>query len=431
MFSRSSSTVVVAAALALGAAWAPAACSSSNSSNTTTAPTTTAAATTGSGGAGGTPTTVATTTGGGQGGGTTTTGGGGGAGGAPPANETCATAEVHMITRDGPMLTVDATTEGAMTSVFHGSCANKVGMDAPSVVYELELNEEGTFKLSVDAMAPSTLVPAVLERTVCDTDDLCFASSPTDELLAADLMPGDYWFIVTGQNNTAGAFQLTATLTTAACGDGVVNPNEQCDLGNVPDSQWAADGCNPPGSAMPCTYTAASPLLATCPGKQIIIPANTSNQLEDMGTNIGFPSNYVGSCSAAADPDGGAGSCPNAGGPTRVYTLIPQATGMMTVSVGYDTNGTTTICSEDINDPGCWNTALFAETICGDMTSEPTCTDAANCVGGLACSQPSVCVGAAIITFAATEDVPYFVFVGGYDCTIYSAGPYNLFVTLQ
>jgi hypothetical protein len=271
--------------------------------------------------------------------------------------------------------------------------------------------------MTVTAAAGSMLKPAVVMRTTaCDKDDtppFCFDLSPTSESIAMDLKAGNYWFIVSGQGGTNGAFHLTAALTTGVCGDGVVNPGEQCDLG----TPWPMNsGCIPPGSAQQCQFMTNN---QPCPGHVVQVAANATNFLADTGNTTGYMDNnssYIndGTCNTPGMPPP-AGQ----GAPERVYQLMPMATGMMTVTVGNDTGNMKSFCAESNNMPtvDCWEYTLYARTNCSDTTTE------------LACSQPAA--GPATITFPVTVGTPYFVFVDGLMNDNLSYGYYNLYVALQ
>ena len=377
--------------------------SSGTSGNMTSSSTSSTSSTSGTGGTGG-----ATSSSSGA-----LDGGDGGEGG-PPANDTCATAEVHPLTVGGSPLTVMGTTVGSVTN-FTGSC----GATTNGVVYQITTTVEGTLTLTVTPSANSTLSPVVYQETTCGTSGPCFQLSTSQTQVNEDLPAGTYYFIVAGANGTSGAFTLTATDAAPKCGDGAVNTGEQCDLGTLPSAQWQAAGCYPPGSAQQCKTVPAQVIESTCPGLQILIPAGTSNKnMDPNGTIVGYPQTYSGSCNQQ-------GTCPSCPGPSRVYQLTPKVSGTMTVSIGYQTDGVTTSCNADMNSAACWDMTLFVRTTCATSTSEiPT---SGSTVG---CSDPAD-PNAAIIKFPVVGGTSYYVFVVGYNDGQYGSGPYNLFVTLQ
>jgi hypothetical protein len=376
------------------AALAPACSSSGNGGSTTT--------TTGTGGTGGTTSSSSTSS-------TSSVDGGDGG----PANDTCATAQVFSLTVGGAAVTIPGTTTGSVTS-FTGTC----GASTPGVVYKVTTTAEGTLTMTVTPTGKSTIIPIVYQQTTCGTSTNCFILTGSTTTVLEDLPAGTYYFAVAGSQGTSGDFNLTATLTAPKCGDGAVNTGEQCDLGSTPTANWQTDGCYPPGNAKQCQTVPGQAAEATCPGLEIMVPAGTNNQnLDPNGTTVGFPSTYSGSCNQTG-----------ISGPSRVYNLVPQASGTMTVSIGYQTDGVTTSCNADMNSAACWDMTLFARTTCTDTTSEIT----TNPDGGapIGCSAPAD-PDAAIITFPVVANTSYFVFVVGYSNDQYGSGPYNLFVTLN
>lgn len=324
-----------------------------------------------------------------------------------PMNDSCAAADKHDIVLDAPALVINSTTDGVANN-FTSACSGMI-KDSGALVYELTTAKEGTFKLSVTAAAGSALKPALIVRTTaCDTDDkppYCFELGSTTETFKADLKPGTYWFIVGGLNGTNGAFQLTAQLTTPACGDGVVNAGEDCDPGTPFPMN---SGCNMPGTANQCKFISMD---STCPGTIVNVAANATNFLGDSGTTTGFKDH-----AASQDSTCQCGT----GAPERVYQVVPAKTGMMTVMVGNDTGNMKSYCAESNNMPTttCWEYCLYVRTNCADATSEITC------------DQP-LPPTPATLTFPVTAATPYFVYVDGLTNDMYSYGSYNLYITLQ
>jgi cysteine-rich repeat protein len=247
--------------------------------------------------------------------------------------------------------------------------------------------------------------------------DYCDNGNGTDTVLfSEDLTKGTYYVIVTGEPGTSGPFTLTAELTAPTCGDGVVEPPEQCDPGSVEIAP--NDGCGAPGAANQCQFLAAPVGEDKCPGQAVAVPVGmTVLGLAQGMSTYGFKDDYFGSCGggtqlSTAKP----GESDGTGGLDRVFQLTPAQSGMMTVNIGNDTNGMP-ICTENDNLAGCWSSVLYARTACDSATPELGCM-----VGAFA---------PASITFAVTANTPVWVFVDGFDNTNASYAPFNFMVNLQ
>lgn len=363
------------------AAWAGAAgCSDDGDGSSSTGPTTT---------------TTTTSSGGGEGG-----GGAGGAGGGASACDDPAQALAV-----GEPLTLDGTTEGAADS-FSSTCGDTTAAsDAPDAHFALTIAAAGTLRLDVSAAAGSALMPALDVRTVCEQAELCAAPAGGAASLAAHVEAGPLHVIVDGAQGTRGAFQLTAELSAPACGDGVVNPGEQCD----PGAGVAGDACVDPGQPGECQFVTPQPEQETCPGEGVAVPLGTTVLAADQGHfTYGYADDHEGSC--AEQP----------GGVDRVYQLIPQADGMMTVSVGFEPDGITPSCDIAVESPGCWPKVVYARTSCPDAASEVAC--------GL---DPLMPMAPQTLQIPVTSGASIFLFIDGYDAEAYSAGTFNLHVSLQ
>src|SRR5262249_29943453 len=146
------------------------------------------------------------------------------------------------------------------------------------------------------------------------TEDVCTAYGTNTANIAEDLLglaqslnrtvaAGTYYLIVTGSGGTSGAYTLNVQLTTAQCGDGVINAGEACDA--VP---WVSgDGCGQAGAANACQLITPGNLGGgtagsdTCPGELHLIPAGTTVLSAAQGYSTwGYKDDYVGSCLATA-----------------------------------------------------------------------------------------------------------------------------------
>jgi len=346
---------------------------------------------------------------------------------APPVNHNCAGAEPHTLTAGGPTLTISATTAGS-TEDYTSFCGDTTSPpSSPNVVYALTLSTEGTFVVNIKANAGSTLLPAIDIRQDCSkVSEQCNSYGTSSVDFAADTAAGTYYIIVTGSPGTAGAFTLTAKLTAAACGDGVINAGEQCDPGV---DAAANDGCGAPGTANACKLIPATAGEGDqCPGQAVPsattqLPIGTTTLLETSGmSTYGFKDDYYGSCGGGkgAATDGGSanGVSNGAGGVDRVFQVIPASTGTLTASVGYQADGVTSSCA-DVFAPDCIGLLIYARSTCNSGSTE------------LGCKENPATFGPATISFPVTAGTPYFIFVDGYDSGNYSYGPFNLSLNLK
>jgi hypothetical protein len=314
-------------------------------------------------------------------------------------------------------VTIEATTAGS-TANYTSFCGDTTAApSSPNVVYALTLTASGDLSLAITASMGSALVPALDMRTDCSTPDYCLtAPAFFDEELAA----GTYYVIVTGSPGTSGAFTLTATLTAPDCGNGVLDPGETCDPGTNPP---ANDGCGAPGTGDQCQVIPAPAGEDTCPGQAVAVSAGTTVLTASQGmSTYGFVDDYLGSCGGGTQlASATAGESDGTGGVDRVFQVTPAQSGTLTVSVGYETDGVTSICGENMNLAACWFSALYARTACDDGATEQACTLGYNESG----------IDPSTISFAVAAGTPYWVFVDGYNSQNYCYGPFNLVLSLQ
>jgi len=327
---------------------------------------------------------------------------------APPANNTCATAEMHTLTPTSGTLTINATTAGS-TENYTSFCGDTTTPpSSPNVVYAITLSAPGDLDVVLTAPSGSALVPALDIRTDCTKADYCLSTGAATDTFTTDVAAGTYYVIVTGQSGTSGAFTLSATLTAATCGNGVVDPGEQCDPGMSPP---ANDGCGAPGTVGQCQFVAPrAGTGASCTDPQILqVPAGKTSLLASAGmSTYGYSDHNVGSCSQLT------------GGIERVFQMTPTITGTLSVSVGYEADDVTSTCAVSPTVPECWAHMLYSRTTCATATTEIACVESH--------SAPNV---PSTLSFAVTAGTPYWIFVDGFNGASYSYGPFNLFVNLQ
>ncbi|MFO0555109.1 MAG: hypothetical protein U0271_42420 [Polyangiaceae bacterium] len=307
-------------------------------------------------------------------------GGQGGTGGQPAvANDTCANPDKLTIGL-GESASASGTTTGAQddTKSFCIEDANDVRND---VFYELTLEADCTLDIQVDGTAP--LDPAISLRSACDVDEYCVNSTGNTEVFRRHATAGTYFIVVSDMDNSGGDFQLTVECTPPTCGDGVLNPTEDCDDGGT----QPGDGCD-----AQCHFEATDPTIDTCVGATasagttlalnstvFIPPTGTRTTLgaSDSGTGISYLADPPG---CMYEPDGTT-SFPS---PDHVYKVTPTANGTLTVTLGADQNGVP-FCGADTSQPpvqpypaGCWDRSIHVRAAtCDQQSAEVGCSDSA------------------------------------------------------
>ena len=312
---------------------------------------------TGGGGTGGTTT---TTTQGGGGTTTTTTQGGGGVGGVggdggvggvggqggqggsggSPENDLCP-GELLGPALD-ETLTVKGTLDGAADDYVSFCADTDPGPGAPDVVYQIDVPATASVTVQISA---SGFVPALsLRKVECGTrfsGDTCLNLGAGNVSAKVSLNAGSYWVVVDSANGQTGTFDLSVTAATPKCGDGVINPGEQCDPA-VPGDD---DGCFNPGTPDECQFgePPPDPAIVMCPGGLITIAKGDAFQLGPYNNGAG-QNNFIGTCSPQAMGD------PTPSGPENMFHIIPNADGMLTAVIGHAEDPTQLYCDVNLDD---------------------------------------------------------------------------------
>lgn len=328
---------------------------------------------------------------------TTTSSGSGGAGGGGEATPSEACPGEGIPLKTGESRSISDSTEGGKDDLSASCGDTSMESDAPDRIYAITVEEDGSFRASVTAMAGSAIDPVLTLRSACDNESgseiECADLSTSKEVIAREIKAGTYYLIVDGASNTSGAFELQIDFTAPACGDSILNTGEQCDPAAV------GLGCDET-----CKFEVPLPSQDKCPGGGGVQNVGAEGVTVVNQHTTGFTDNYS-STGCPAKP----------GGPDRVYQIVPEVSGTMTVSVGYDEDGMTSVCDKDAQGVGCFNRVLYVRTTCSDEGTEITCSDA----GPL--SPESV-------TFEVTEFNQYYVIVDGASAEDF--GQFNLFISL-
>lgn len=333
-----------------------------------------------------------------QGGGGATGGGGmGGVGGAPPvvAEDTCP-GQLTVLGAGESFAEQASNTDSS--DDYESVCT--AGASENDNVYAFDFAIEGTLTISALGVNGGSN-PAIYLQSVCGEDTFpayCYPGSTSAKKL--EITQGTWYLIV----DSTGDYTIDVRLDAPTCGDGVVNPGEDCDNGpGVPE-----DGCVDPGDPNECTFGDLNPDFDVCPGESVPVGLGETWLLGHF--NTGYTDQNESNV------------CGNFDGFDRVYTMTPSASGTLRVEVGLDELGNV-ICAQDLNSPWCWDHVLYARTTCLPGQGNPTeiqCDDVIN----------DGTEGAEALEFPVVGGTPYFVFVDGYDDSGLSFGPYNLRITL-
>lgn len=256
------------------------------------------------------------------------------------------------------------------------------------VAVALHLQREGALWVQVDGVGG--FHPSLYVRQDCLTDWYAFDFTPSREVAPLHLPVGTY-YVVVDSVGAPGRYSLSAFFDAPFCGDGILSPGEECDLG----PGWVGDGCTG------CAEDPAVPGTDSCPGQAVSIAPGVTTL---AGTTIGHADTATGSCRGV--PPGGA---------DYVYAVTPMASGTLDATVGLDASGGSP-CLSDVTDPLCWDHVLYARTACGLPASEVACSDVDQ-------GNP---LGPESISFPVVAGVAYYVFVDGYEDDFYSRGPFDL-----
>lgn len=370
--------------------------------------------TTGGGGSGGetttttTSTTTSTTT-------TTTTTsstGGGGSGGGFTASDACPPADALALAPGDAPVTVNGTTTALMND-FAPYCTTdpdgagpELPLPAPDAVVQVDISADCTLEVSLTDVGSFDGLLSI-RHEACETrvgGDICYNSGTDNEVAREHATAGSHWIVVDGDNGTSGDFALTISCSVPVCGDGVLNPGEQCDyLPVLPN-----DGCGDPGTGNEC-QAEGQVAAESCPGTPVVINAGETLHLPSAAPTY----------NTAGNADDSKGTCMPAGengGPDETFAVTPAANGTLTITLGEDFNDQPFDCMA--MDPGCWANFVYVR--------EAACTNGTEVVCG-----GYDALGVSEVTVPVTAGMPYFVFVDGLNDQFYAAGPYVLRLELN
>jgi cysteine-rich repeat protein len=322
-------------------------------------------------------------------------GGSGGTGGEvePPANDQCPGEAVALDWDESYQAS------GSLVAAANDFQAFCTEMTAPlnDAVWAVTLEQGGT--LSIDVTGNPH--PALYIQSECGLDTYpayCYETMTTG--FHGHLDAGTWYVTVDGE----GDFELDIRLDEPACGDGAINPEEQCDNG----AGAPLDGCVDPGDALECTFGDLDPTLGVCPGQEHLV---------DPGQTV-LLSSEAGLFTTGYGDDSESNVCGAYEGSDRVHMITPSQAGTLSVTIGLDEAGEV-ICHNATSTAWCWDHVLYARTTCDDAGTEITCADVIN----NETNEPET------LSIPVEANVPYYVFVDGYDN--FNFGPYNLLIELE
>ncbi len=371
--------------------------------------------TVGAGGAGGDGGAGSSTVGAGGAGGDGGDGGEGGAGGAGGVHpgETCADPIQVQVALDTTYFTngeIFTTSTNEIESFCTDADPNVPDLWA-DVVYEVKINDA----CSASFVVQSATDAEISLRSDCGVEEYCVnavVGGGGQESLAVPLEAGTYFLNI--QSDLPAPFTLHIYCNTPACGDGFLNPGEECDDGNTSDG----DGCD-----VSCTVEEADASLEDCANVspqaayQLVAGAQFLTPLGAAATTLGALDNEHGTCQLA--PNGP----PEAYAPDQVYKIRSHVAGMATITLGLDPQGVP-YCGADVNveptfpySAGCYDRTMFIREADCSAGAEVACVESSNWWG----------LEQAFIPLAADTD--YYVFADGWLSGYgYEVGSYTVHV---
>lgn len=322
----------------------------------------------------------------------------------------------------------------ALTGNYAGSCASTTSSQANDAVYAITAPVTGRLTTTVHADFSATLYARAT----------CLAATPeagcsakyawtTPETMGVPVTKGDvvYVFVDGKLAGSAGTFTLHTNVTSAACGNGVVDGGEQCDDGNGKGSDGCSDTCqNEPVQYDTCAAPGVIALTSTSADTwtaSVYGGTTNLNNNQSFLPNVGCTSNGKDAIYTFAAPADGvasvtansnfaitlgvrnAGTCP--ANTTATYPLACTQTlatvpAKLLFPVTKDQTYYVIVDSPLLTDQGVFTLDVNVSTPkCGDgMTSGAETCDDGNTTSGDGCS--STCM---LETLAGVESCPGYV----------------------
>ena len=349
---------------------------------------------------------------------TATTGSSSGAGGA--SSDNCPGTAYDLT--PGTPLTITDTTAGANDDLKNFCAQAGDTTAAPDRVYAIHTPQHCSFTATLSSGFDGLLSL----RSDCASRSghyFCTNDHPLTENFNIDLPAGEtHYLVVDGAaDGASGPFTLTLNCFVPTCGDGVINPPEECDAtsascGNcLIISTAAADNCTAVALQTPTSvFLGAAPLFIPAPPAA---PFSNSMAVDDQinPTFDAITCPFIPAAPAAESA------------PDQVFAFLATAAGNLKVEIGLHTDGTSNPCNLDPLPSSCWNSGMFIrEAACA--TGTQVACDFANF------NTPMTNQGVYTETVAAKANTVYYVFVKSPDALDVgpnkNVGSYNLKVSL-
>lgn len=245
-----------------------------------------------------------------------------------------------------------ASTRG-LANDYRSYCGRGEG-SGPDGVIAVEALATGTLHLKLHSYAPDTFDAVLYAQAGCGDMSKMFGCSDkgplADETLQLPVSQGEtIYAVVDGRDGSEGPFALLAELTPPVCGDGVQNPGEDCDFGDIEPG----DGCDPD-----CHFEPPTDGSDQCPGEAVTLARGADKILS--GHTVGYADRHE-------------SGCPGLGGASdRVFALNVLSGGQLTVTLRASFDAMLSVfesCQALASGEGDRN-ALDAELLCSDQDLE-------------------------------------------------------------
>ncbi len=268
---------------------------------------------------------------------------------------------------------------------YSGTCGSS--SSASDAVFSFTPDIDGTATVSLGGDAVSVWDAVLYARTTCTdstTEIKCSDSfnqyTPGGETMTFPATANTtYYMFVDGYSSMSGAFDINVKVVPKGCGDGIVQPPEQCDDGNKVDNDFCKNDCT----------TNPHPAGDTCPGMTLTLNGvGTDTRTASVsGDTTNMANDYSASCASSS------GAAPD-----MVFAITPDVDGTMAIDLGSTS----------------WDAVVSVRTTCDNQGSEVTCAD-----------EPE---NALITGLPVMANTTYYAILDGYSS---ASGPFQFNVSIK